>query len=693
MHKYIYALWVLILILIPLTAKAGEESQLRFYNAEAGQYIDAPGIASEIRSEINGNIARTHVVQYFFNNTEGWQEGVYTYPLPDDAAVDKLVMIVDERRILGFVAEKEKARKIYEDAKKEGKAAGLVEQHRTNVFRTSVANVPPKSLVAIEIAYQHEMKIDDDRVSFRLPMAITPRFDNFDLRDFITLAASKAEDTKTHEVAERLALFDFEDGHNPVNLEVKLSPGFTPEKIKSRSHDVQVSDLGGGRYKIRTDKNILPGEQDFQLEWGVPQTRDALTFMHEENIDGAHYTHLMMLPPQDAPADTPSPKRQVTLIIDTSGSMDGPSIKQAKSALREAIYDLEAQDFFNVIEFNDVTKSLFKGSRSVTPENIKQALRFVDKLEAGGGTQMMPSVEMALAEDEKDGYLRQVVFITDGAIGYESDMGAYIRDHVGDARFFAVGIGAAPNAHLMRTFAMMGRGTFTFIGDVKETQEKMAGLFRKMKTPVLTDMRLEFDGMADAEIVPAKLPDLMVGEPISVAIKSGKRISEIKLLARRGDERWLQTVQAGESQQAEGVGKIYARRKIQDIKFSDPGLQNPENKARITALGIDHQLTSDFTSLVAVDEIRLRPKNAILLTERYSPNLPKGWQLAEYDPRQAARDYEDFLKEKESQSADEVKNTLNLPQTSTDYVLRLMLGLVFMVMALTGFWRQRYTTI
>jgi len=693
MHKLAFAFWVYIMILIPLAAWAGEEaSPLRFYDQELKAFIDAPGIATEIRTDVDGVIAKTHVVQYFYNNTDQWQEGVYTYPLPEDASVDRLVMVVDDRRILGFVAEKEKAKKIYETAKQEGKAAGLVEQHRPNIFKTSVANIPPKSLIAIEIGYQHEASIDERTLSLRVPMAITPRFDMFDVKDLLTLAAAESGEAQkgplARELAERIALFDFEDGHNPVHIEFNVDAGFKPDFIASPSHKVQVNSSGEGRFHVSPRENILPGEQDFVLSWDLPKssTQNVLSFMHEERLEGNVYTHLMILPPVQQSLLDSAPKRQVSLIIDTSGSMSGPSIRQAKAALREAVYDLNADDLFNVIEFNSDTKALFDRSLPASPENIKTALRWIEQLEAEGGTVMFPSVEMALGEAVQDGYLRQVVFMTDGAIGYESDLGDYIASHVGEARFYAVGIGAAPNSHLMQMMAESGRGTFTYISDIDETQKKMGALFKKMKSPVVTDLSLDIRGAGTLEMTPTVLPDLMTGEPVSVVIRSKRAIKSARLNGQQisggQPKSWSQDVTLAPQTNAEGISRLYARKKIGEIMASRSGLTSEQKQAQVTSLGVQHQILSAYTSFVAVDEKIIRPKNATLLAKRYNPNLPKGWQLAEYDPRDAARAYDDYLKEHDGQSPEnELKRKINLPQTADGYMVRLVTGLVLMMLA------------
>jgi len=662
--------------------KTDHHAQMRFFDKSQNSYVDARGIASEMEIDVHGNIGRARVIQYFANDTDQWQEGKYTYPLPPDAAVDKLVMMVGPHRILGFVAQREKARHVYEQAKRDGKAASLVEQHRENVFQTSVSNIPPRSLIAIEMAYQFNVSVEQNVFSMRIPMAITPRYDEFMPEEFLTLAAAQGDEDNnkvSRTLIERLVLFDFENGNNPFALRINIDPGFPVGTINSTSHDIVTKTDESGLITISPEQNILQGEQDFVLEWAAQDKAAPITFLHSETIGETVYTHLMVLPPhntKDFIANHNVP-RQVSMIIDISGSMAGPSIKQAKAALIEAVEDLEPQDYFSVISFESHTKWLFDHPVPATRDNQKRAIKWIANLEATGGTVMQPAIEKALSEPVIKDRLRQVVFITDGAIGYEGALAAYIRDHVGEARFFAVGIGAAPNSYMMELIARAGRGSATFIGDVKETETKMKDLFAKMKAPVLTDIVLNFPDIMDAEVIPDKIPDLLAGVPVSLAIKSDRPLGALSLEGMRGDRKWSKHIDGNDRRQAQGVGRIFARRKIAEIKFGDPAQNSAQSEAMITMLGIEHQIMSDYTSFVAVDEKSIRSAGEPLVFRRYDPNLPKGWTLADFKPRDAAQAYDQYLErlQDNDNSQNHLKHDINLPQTATNWMMQLLIGL------------------
>ena len=374
------------------------------------------------------------------------------------------------------------------------------------------------------------------------------------------------------------------------------------------------------------------------------------------------------------------PKRHVTYIIDVSGSMDGPSIRQAKKALVLALDDLSTDDLFNVIAFNDGYWTVFSKAVSGDDERIETAKAAVRGLRADGGTEMIPPLIEALTEPLSTDHLRQIVFITDGAIGYENQIASTIKKLAGDARFFAIGIGSAPNAHLMRHIAMAGRGTYTLIDEIDSVERELSAVLRKMTTPALTDLEIELPAGLEAEIFPERLPDLFAGEPISVAIKSAEPLTDLRIEGKRGDRSWEKTLTIEEPRSAEGIGKIFARRKIQSLTFDGLGLNDQSQKDEIIEVAIRHQLVSDHTSLVAVDEAILRPASEPIAQKRYEPTLPLGWQEDRLKALDAEAAYR-RLKEQQSgsdggEAADQAEiQPIGLPQTADGFRLYLLAGL------------------
>ncbi|MCV6604672.1 MAG: VWA domain-containing protein, partial [Porticoccaceae bacterium] len=325
--------------------------------------------------------------------------------------------------------------------------------------------------------------------------------------------------------------------------------------------------------------------------------------------------------------------REVVFVIDTSGSMGGEPIRQAKQSLLWALQRLQAEDRFNIVQFNSITNSLFSDAQQAVPGVLNRARSYVNGLQANGGTEMLAAVDAALCEDCDDpGRVRQVIFITDGAIGNEDQLFRAIRSKIGDSRLFTVGIGSAPNSYFMRRAAEFGRGTFTYIANTAEVGEKMAQLYRKLEAPLLTDLQLSMPHGVDAELLPNLLPDLYAGEPLVASVKMPPSSALLTVSGRIGTVAWQQQIELMEGQSQPGVQQLWARKKIQQLNDLRRNQHDPvvreELRDQLVALSLKHHLVSPFTSLVAVDVTPVRPMDEALKSHKVASNMPKGTRFA-----------------------------------------------------------------
>ncbi|HEX2055083.1 MAG TPA: VWA domain-containing protein, partial [Nitrospiraceae bacterium] len=337
---------------------------------------------------------------------------------------------------------------------------------------------------------------------------------------------------------------------------------------------------------------------------------------------------LMLMPPSAAFAGSIAVPREVIYVIDTSGSMAGTSIAQAKSALQAALSRLQARDRFNIIQFNSVTHRLFEQAQPVTTQTMQQAVRYVEHLTAKGGTEMLPALLLALDGVERHDHLRQVIFLTDGQIGNEEELFRAIHQRLGDSRLFTVGIGSAPNSHFMRKAAETGRGSFTYIGRPEEVTVKMDALFEKLDRPVLTQLQvtgLEPSGVA--EFFPSPLPDLYEGEPVSVVVKAERLPDELTITGMIGQVPWQSKVSLARATPRRGISVHWARLKIDSLMNGRISGRHAESLRRaILDVAIPHHLVSHYTSLVAVDVTPARPPEDPLRSHAIKTNLPEGQQ-------------------------------------------------------------------
>ena len=593
-------------------------------------YATATLLNSDVDMQISGLIARVTVRQEFRNTSSEWVEGMYVFPLPDKAAVDRMRLHIGDRFIEGEIQEKEKAKKTYDEAKKAGKKTSLVEQQRANLFTTSVANIAPGELVVIEIEYLEDVRYEEGQFSIRFPMTLTPRYiSGSALPDRVGSGWSPDTDRVPDASLITPPQVTSSAGHK-LSLNITVDPGMPLEIIASRYHPVRVSE-NAGKYSLSLHSSTVAMDHDFELVWRPVPSDAPRAMAFTETIGGKPYFLLMVMPPNQEKLTVTTMPRETIFIIDTSGSMHGVSIQQAKSAVQLALKGLKGTDRFNIIEFNSVTSALFPASRAVTPTTISAASNFVQKLQADGGTEMRPALSMALSSPESKEHLRQVVFITDGSVGYEDELFTLIEEQRGAARLFTVGIGSAPNSWFMRKVAQAGRGSFTFISALHEVREKMDSLFRKLEQPQVTDISVEWPSGVVVDSFPATVPDLYLGEPVTVkvAASGGFRPGDrVRISGHSVNGGWAADLPVSIAADNPGVGALWARARIGELMNVERRSTDPaEARALIVETALTHHLVSKYTSLVAVDKTPVRPANESLNKEHVPNRVAHGQSL------------------------------------------------------------------
>ncbi|HEX5047370.1 MAG TPA: VWA domain-containing protein, partial [Gammaproteobacteria bacterium] len=408
-----------------------------------------------------------------------------------------------------------------------------------------------------------------------------------------------------------------------VTVHVTLSPGLPLTEVGAHGRDVHV-ERSGDRYLLETGR--VPMNRDLVLAWRPAVGASPAAAAFTQTLDGTTYALLMVLPPNDTHAYRHQP-RDVVYVVDTSGSMGGSSIEQAKAALRDALGRLTSADRFNVIQFNSWTSSLYAAPKPFDASTYDEALHWVDRLGATGGTEMEPAIRAALAQPAAEGFLRQVIFLTDGGVADETGLFATIKRELGNARLFTIGIGAAPNSHFMRKAAQFGRGTYTHIGTGAEVGTAMTALFAKLDRVALTDVLVDWPNAV--ELYPPQTPDLYAGEPLVVTASfpaRGAAPLEVQVFGRIAGTQWSERV-AAEPASLPGVAKLWARRKIETLVDSRvDGIDEKLTAKLVLDVALEHELVSPYTSLVAVDKTPARPSSAPLDRQVVSNMTPDGAQ-------------------------------------------------------------------
>ena len=626
---------------------------------ESGEFFSAPMLNTNVSVTVTGVALRAVITQRFENPGDDWVEGVYSFPVPMGAAVNELRMRIGDRVIVGEIREREQAERQYQKAKQSGRKASLIKAHRPNLFTTKVANLGPREIVEIEIAYFQELPITIAEQQIRLPLVVGPRY----------TPAPEAERafTPADESLPMIPTRSAANGkHNPVAIEVSLNLGVPLKILRSLYHDVDI-DQQATRYQVKLANKHTPANRDFVLEFAPGAADQATTAILSEQSGDLQYGLMMVMPPQgDAQTQL---RREVTFILDRSGSMSGTSIEQAKAALLLALDRLSAGDQFNVIQFNSGSGQLFAAPTAVTPESIQAAKRYVAGLSANGGTEMMGALQRAFNAPASADFLQQVIFITDGNVSNETVLFNYIEENLTARRLFSIGIGSAPNHYFLQRAAAAGKGFHTAIGDLREVELRMTALFNKLQKPLLRDIEISVDG-SNVEYWPRVIPDLYAGEPVAVAFRAPRGELSIRAAGKLPDQHWHAELTLNGGQQRQGLAELFGQRKIDSLMTTyRRAAGDPERQAALRAnvieTALDSHLVSKFTSLVAVDKTPSNLSGEQNRSKNIPRNLPHGWRLGTSQAR--------------------------LPQTATSADLRITLGLLlFAIMfGYYALWQRR----
>ncbi len=658
--------WQLLAAMIILLL--GEVASAEGDTPNAGQLTFSGGeealhLGTEVDMTVKGLHAEVEVRQRFKNNTDGWMNATYTYPLAEDSAVNRLKMVIGERIIEGEIQEKEQARATFERAKAAGQRTTLVEQQRPNLFRQQVANIGPGETIEIRIGYSQSIVYDSGEFRLRMPMTLTPRYipgvSRADLLENASLTPATQGWALPTDVVTDAHLITPRQRHpgagelmNPIRLSLRLHAGFELAGIDSATHKIQVTEKAD-YHEVHLSAGEVSMDRDFELTWTPTIGQEPVAALFHDHWRGEDYVQVLLMPPQTLARQQVLP-REMLLIIDVSGSMSGTSIVQARESALQALDKLAPGDRFNIIVFSSDASQLFTGAVPATAANVAEARHYVSGLQANGGTEILPALKRAFAHTPVESHLQQMVFVTDGSVGNEAQLLAYIQRHAGDARLFTVAIGSAPNRYFLRRAAEMGRGSLTEIADVSQVKSRMAALLEKLEKPLVTDIQLDWP--QPVQMFPRQVPDLYWGEPLLVTAKlppwPARASAQLTITGKSAGKTWGRDIPLdftpdstpGKSEAAPLLAQRFAREKITFIEnqhYGDAG--GDKARAEILPLALEYQLMSRFTSLVAVDKTPARPAEEDASDHSVANAMPAGSSMRAPYPQTATGLYQHLL--------------------------------------------------
>lgn len=577
---------------------------------------------TSVEANVTGFISRTIVRQEFENPISEKIEAVYTFPLPSDSAVDSMVMIIGDRRIVGKVREKREARQIYDQARAAGKVASLLDQERPNIFTQSVANIDPGAKIQIEISYVETLKYEDGEFEFHFPMVVAPRYIPSETTSPIVTGRSHipndtAPDLVFHppsvvtdgsRISVPVVNPGVRAGHD-ISVEVFLNAGMDIYDITSPLHEISVDNYERGKAIVSLKQRKEIPNRDFVLRYRTATDQIGDAFLTSKGDNGRFFM-LILQPPRRVTPAAAVPK-EMFFVIDRSGSMSGPPIEKAKQTMKLCIEKLNPNDTFNLFSFSGGTGWCFNEPKPNTQQNRDSALKYLNDLYGSGGTEMMPAILEALGHPADPDRLRVVCFMTDGEIGNDFDIIDAVKKNAGTTRVFAFGIGNSVNHFLLDAMAHEGRGEVQYV-NLNTTATVAAEKFcERIHAPVLTDISIDWKGLPVTEIMPAHFPDLFSVKPLVICGRlNGVAEGSITLKGRTADGEFTRDIAIHEgaaSDHPDAIDALWARSKVDDLMNQDMHAlqmnQFPQQlRDEITTVGVKYGIMTQFTSFVAVDE-------------------------------------------------------------------------------------------
>lgn len=549
---------------------------------------------------ISGMIADVLVRQVYQNRGTKPLEAIYVFPASTRAAVYKVTMRIGERVIEAKIKERKQAQAEYQAAKREGKSASLLEQERPNVFRMNVANIMPGDEIAVDLSYAEALVPNDGVYEFVYPTVVGPRYSN---------RVDKSEPGEESEPAENWVKNPYlREGDSPsytFGFKARINAGLAISDVQSGTHQLAINfDAPTSALIDLSPQEKFGGNRDLVLRYRLADNKiSSGVILHkgaEENF------FLLMLEPPKRIAPSEIVPREYIFIVDVSGSMYGFPLDTAKALLKDLVGQLKPSDRFNVLLFAGASAFMAPHSLPATSENIASAVSLIDRQQGGGGTELLPALNRALSLPKDEACSRSIVLVTDGYVDVETESFELIRDNLGKANLFAFGIGSGVNRFLIEGLARAGAGEPFVALNPSEARSRAREFREYIDSPVLSNIRVQYEGFDVYDISPASVADLFAAKPVIQFGKwRGEPQGKIIVTGNQGAKSFKQEIDLTEAALNENnaLRYLWARHRIMELSDYVQLESNSETVALITNLGLTYNLLTKFTSFIAVDHV------------------------------------------------------------------------------------------
>lgn len=574
---------------------------------ESGRLIETHGAALPLEGcglevDARGGLARVRLVQRFSNPNPEPLGVTYKLPLPADAAVSGFSFRIGARTIHGVVDGKQAARDRFEQAVIEGKSAALLEQDRSSLFTQEIGNIPPGEVVEATIDIDQPLAwLDEGSWEWRFPLAAAPRYlGAHDLEEGTDVSI----DVATSDIGARASL--------SMRIRDALAEGRSPE---SPSHPLVCARANGAAaFAVELGSgNAVMLDRDLVVRWPAAELVPGVTLdvmrPSEASIAGSAYGLLTIVPPRPE-ARRATVHRDLTLLIDTSGSMSGEPLVQAQRVACALVDALGDDDQLEMIEFSSETRAFRAAPERATKALKRTAIDWIRRLVASGGTEMLSGVKHAMRE-LRPGSQRQVVLITDGLVGFEREIvTTLLAELPRTARLHALGVGSAVNRSLLAPIARAGRGIEAIVGLGEDPERAAKRLLSRTVAPALVDVVIE--GSALRSVAPSRPSDVYAGAPLRLAVELAPEGGTLVVRGRTAEGGFVRDISVPATRGSDGghatsaVFKLFARERVEDLEMKiAAGEERGATDREIERIGISFGIATRLTSWVAVSDERM----------------------------------------------------------------------------------------
>ena len=571
-----------------------------------------------LAAEAGGGVARVTLEQRFRNPYTEPLHVRYVLPLPDDGAVSGFAFRIGEQRIEGEVDRKVAARRRFEQALATGRTAAIIEQLRGSVFDQEVGNIPPGTEVVVEVSVDQPLSWRPEGAwQWRFPTVVGPRY--VGAGDRVPDAGALATEVSATPLRPRMTV--------ALTIADPLtgSPDSTSHPIATRDAGAltEVSFAGDGA--VRLDRDVV-------VQWPVaaldPGVAISVARPSSDGHGGAAYGLITLVPPQVGGRMAPV-ARDLIFLIDTSGSMGGRPLDQAKRVVAAMIDGLGSRDRLEMIEFSMRARRWKREPVAMTRDGRATALTWLRKLRAGGGTEMGDAVIEALRPLRADAQ-RQVVLITDGYIGFEEEViGSILRTMPASCRLHTLGVGSSVNRSLTRPAARAGGGV-EIVVDLDEDAERAARrLLDRTDAPLVTELSVR--GSAVRDTAPRQCPDLYARAPALMSVSLDPAGGQLIVSGKTATAPFEHTIDVPAATLGAGnpaVTALFGRERVQDLETSRAGGDDVAGVDQaIEAAGLKFQIATRKTSWIAIRAEATVAPGTPLRTETMPAEVPYGTSI------------------------------------------------------------------